>query len=119
MAMYDSSEDMITLVGQIGLKVATVFPKMQKRGIIISPSMAKQIHAGVEAHTRVRERYEAGHFRHSSQELKLIGELAQFLINMHSEMNNQDRIKKGMVPEPVPQLTIEERRMVKRKVTYG
>ena len=119
MAMHDSSEDMIALVGQIGMRVADIFPKIQRRGIIIAPAMGKQIKAAIEAHMAVRLRYESGQFKHSSQELKLIGELAQFLVNMHTEMQNQDRIKKGMVPEPVPQLTIEERRMVKRKVTYG
>jgi hypothetical protein len=119
MAMFHSSDDMIVLVGEVGKKVPDILPRLQNMHIAIPQPMAKMVKRGIKAWRRVVARYESNDFRHESAELSAIGDLAQWLISMHVEMANRARIAKGMLPEPVPQLVIEERRMIKRQILYG
>jgi hypothetical protein len=119
MAMFNSSDDMIAFVGEVGKKIPDILPRIQRAHLAIPPPMAKMVKKGIKAWRRVVARYENNDFRHDTAELSAIGDLAQWLVAMHVEMANRARIAKGMLPEPVPQITIEERRMVKREILYG
>jgi hypothetical protein len=85
--MHDSSVDMRAFVDAIGIKLNTIPAKWErKRGPL---PMAKQAAAWTTVFNRVHARFCQGDYRHTDQELGQIAELAQWLVNLHREMNNQ------------------------------
>lgn len=119
MSMHASSEDMKHLVDQIGHRCNPIQAMARAKGVAIPSPLAKRIKVCVKTHGAVVARYRKGDFRHSSAELKDIGQLAQFLMNLHNEMSNDERRKNGKLVEPLPQLEIDERRMVRKQILYG
>ena len=81
--MHNSSRDMIAFVGAVGNKLKTVTTRYMR---CVDPDLpnAKQSRIWLKAFLEVNERFGRRDFRHTSRELGQIGELAQWLINLHA-----------------------------------
>ena len=106
--MYRSSPDMQALVDRIGMKLNRV-PATYVRRTGRPLPMAKMAVGWQQTFQEVHARFSRADYRHTSLEFGQIAELAQWLINLHCEMNNQ----------PPKQLTIHEEAMVMRERIIG
>jgi hypothetical protein len=107
--MYKASLDCITFVDAIGQKMNHV-PRdfMRKTGATALP-MAKRSVALQKVFTEIHQRFAKGDHRITEVEIGEIAELAQWLHNLHAEMNRQ----------PPKQLTVHAENLIVRERIIG
>lgn len=117
--MFNSSPKMVRLVGEIGIKIAEIMPKIDKANVAIPPTIAAAVKKQILLHRQIVNRYEHGCFQHESKEVGQLGELMQFLVNMHCELQNIARRAKGQPSESPQQVWLNEAELVVSTKTYG
>lgn len=83
-----SSLDMLTFVGQLNHRIASVTQAAAKRGRLLQ--IGKDVYAQMKTARRLFHRYNKGDYRHTDYELGQCKSLADWLIARHAEMNGLD-----------------------------